>query len=152
MIMIWLWEGHEMANGLDIYIYMIMMRFSDLWWWLCSTTNSYGQPVIEAAYREIMIHSTEVVWEILAREEWLRCYHDTSLIGRQTWFNTSVGTVYYIFWFHDINIYMYYVLKSICIIKKNTSGLWSRLGPTMFREGFQRPWVLKERETSTDID
>ena len=36
-----------------------------------STTDSYGRPVIEVAYGETMIHSTEAVWEILARKEWL---------------------------------------------------------------------------------
>ena len=34
--------------------------------------------MIEAAYGETMIHSTEVVWEMLAQEEWLGCRHDTS--------------------------------------------------------------------------
>ena len=34
--------------------------------------------VIEVAYGETMIHSTEAVWEILAREEWLGCRYDTS--------------------------------------------------------------------------
>ena len=43
---------------------------------LCSTTGSIGQPVIEAAYGETMIHSTETIWEILAWEEWLGCRHD----------------------------------------------------------------------------
>ena len=46
---------------------------------LCSTTGSIGQPVIEAAYGETMIHSTETIWEILAWEEWLGCRHDASL-------------------------------------------------------------------------
>ena len=45
---------------------------------LRSTTGSYGRPVIEVAYGETMIHFTEAVCEILAREEWLRCRHDTS--------------------------------------------------------------------------
>ena len=34
--------------------------------------------VIEVAYGETMIHSTEAVWEILAREEWLGCRYDTA--------------------------------------------------------------------------
>ena len=49
--------------------HMVMLR---------STTGSYGRPVIEAAYGEIMIHSTEAVWKILAREEWLGCRHDAT--------------------------------------------------------------------------
>ena len=47
---------------------------------LRNTTGSYGRPKVEAAYEEIMIYSTEAVWEILAREEWLGCRHDTSLM------------------------------------------------------------------------
>ena len=73
--------------------------------------------MIEVAYGETMIHSTKAVWEMLAREEWLRCRHDTSSmldIPR----STLVWAPYMIFFdFHDIKIYMYYVLKSICIIK-----------------------------------
>ena len=34
--------------------------------------------MLEAVYGETIIHSTEIVWEILAREEWLGCRHDTS--------------------------------------------------------------------------
>ena len=45
---------------------------------LRSTTGSYGRPVIEVAYGEILFHSTEAVWELIAREEWLRCRHDTT--------------------------------------------------------------------------
>ena len=75
---------------------------------LRSTTGSYGRSVIEAAYGETMIHSIEVIWEILAREEWLGCRHDTSpmvdILG-----STPVWAPYMIFSdFHDI--------KSICIL------------------------------------
>ena len=63
------------------------------------------RPVIEAAYGETMIHSTEVVWEMLAREEWLGCRHVTSPMV-----NISVGTVYDIFLFSLYKIYMYYIL------------------------------------------
>ena len=43
-----------------------------------STTGSYDRPVIEVAYREILSHSTETVWEMVAWEEWLGCRHDAS--------------------------------------------------------------------------
>ena len=43
-----------------------------------STIGSYGRTFLEAAYREIMIHSTEAVWEMLARKEWLVCRNETS--------------------------------------------------------------------------
>ena len=49
-------------------------------WWLRSTADFYGRLVLDVAYGKMIIHSTEVVWEILAREEWLGCRHDTSLM------------------------------------------------------------------------
>ena len=65
-------------------------------------------PVIEVAYGETMIHSTEVVWEMLAREEWLRCRHDASPMFDIPG-STPVWAPYMIFsGFHDI--------KSICIM------------------------------------
>ena len=138
-----LWCDHEVANGLDIYIYMIMMGFSDLWWWLRNTTGPYERPMIEGAYGKIMIHSTKAAWEILAREKWLGYRHDSSPMVDIPG-STPVWAQYTIFFcFHDINIYIYYVLKSICIIKRNTGGLWPRLGPTIFREGFQSPMGFK---------
>ena len=33
---------------------------------LRSTTDSYGRPMIEVAYEEILFHSTETVWELVA--------------------------------------------------------------------------------------
>ena len=45
---------------------------------LRSTTGSYGRSVIDVAYGQILLHSTEVVWELIAQEEWLECRHDAS--------------------------------------------------------------------------
>ena len=58
--------------------FYVMMRCHEDTVMLCSITVSYGRPMIEVAYGETIIHSTEVVWEILAREEWLGCQHDAS--------------------------------------------------------------------------
>ena len=80
--------------------------------------------MIEVAYGETMIHSTEAVWEILAREEWLGCRHDVSPM-----FDIPESTLmwapYMIFsGFHDIKIYIYYVFKIYMYYKKrNTGGL-----------------------------
>ena len=77
---------------------------------LRSTMGSYGRPVIEVAYGETMIHSTEAIWEILAQEEWLR--------------STPMWAPYIIFFdFHDIKIYMYYVFKIYMYYKKE--NWWS---------------------------
>ena len=48
---------------------MVMLR---------STTGFYRRPVIEVAYGETIFHSTEALWEMIVREEWLGCRHDES--------------------------------------------------------------------------
>ena len=65
---------------------------------LRSTTGPYGQPMIEVAYGELYFHSTETVWEMVVREEWLGCRHAVAHVGH-TWVNTSVGSTYLIFGF-----------------------------------------------------
>ena len=47
------------------------------------------------------VHSTEAVWELIAREEWLGCRHDVAHVGH-TRVNTSVGSLYSILSFHTI--------------------------------------------------
>ena len=64
-----------------IHIYIMVLRWWSVMrtrWWLRSIMGSYGRLVIEVAYRETLIHSTEAFWKILAREEWLGCRHDAS--------------------------------------------------------------------------
>ena len=64
--------------------------------------------VIESAYSETMIHSTETVWEMLAREEWLGCCHNASPMFDIPE-STPMWAPYMIFFgFRDI--------KSICIM------------------------------------
>ena len=60
-----------------MYKYDYVMGFQ-LMVMLRSTTDSYGQPLIEVAYREMIFHSIEAVKEMVAREEWLGCRHDAS--------------------------------------------------------------------------
>ena len=70
---------------------------------------------------------------------------------RHTRVNTSVDTVYDIFWFSwfknlyvlCFKIYMYY--------KRNTGGLWLRPSPTMFRESFRPPISFKEKKIHKHI-
>ena len=45
---------------------------------LRSTTGPYGRPRLEVAYGRCYVHSTEAVWELIAREEWLGCRHDVA--------------------------------------------------------------------------
>ena len=105
--------------------------------------------MIKAACGETMIHSTETIWEILAREKWLGCRYDESpmfdILG-----STPVWAPYMIFFgFYDIKIYMYYVLKSICIIKGTLVVSDFILARQRSEKVFDRPWVLKKRK-STD--
>ena len=60
-----------------IYKYDYVMDFN-LMMMLRSTTGSYGWRVIEVAYGETIFHSTQAVWEMVARKEWLRYRHDAS--------------------------------------------------------------------------
>ena len=87
----------------DIYIYICIlyndfMRCHEDTMMLRGTTGSYGQPMIEVAYGEILFHSIDAVWEMKAREEWLGCRHDASpmldILG-----STPVWAPYIIFWF-----------------------------------------------------
>ena len=50
---------------------------------LRSTTGPYGRSVLEVAYGEFFVfHSTEAVWERIAREEWLGCQHvESPMLG-----------------------------------------------------------------------
>ena len=62
-----------------IYIHIIILWWWDVMrtrWWLRSTTGPYGRTFLEAAYGEIIFHSTEAVWKMIAREEWLEYRHD----------------------------------------------------------------------------
>ena len=111
-----IWYNFNDATTWHIDIYYMMVLQDDIlydgfiwcWdvmrirWWLRSTAGSYGWPVIEVAYGETMIHSTEAIWEILAREEWLGCHHDTSpMVDIPK--STLVWAPYMIFYdFHDI--------------------------------------------------
>ena len=87
------------------------------------------EPVIKAAYREIMIHSTEAVMKMLSRKEWLGCRHDISPMVDIPG-STPVWAPYMIFsGFHDIKIYMYYVFKIYMYYKKkhwwSLTSFWS---------------------------
>ena len=117
-----------MATYLDIYIcilHNVLMRGHVDLVMLRSTTSPYGRPVIEVAYGE-MIFS-------LHRD----CMGDDSLgrvVGVSVWcianvwhirVNTSVGSVYIIFWFLWYkNLYTYYVLKTY-IYYKRTLVCWA---------------------------
>ena len=90
------WGGYVFYTYIYIY-WMMILRWWDVMrtrWWLHSTTSSYGRLVIEVIYGKILIHSTEVVWEILAREEWLGVSAWCITHVWHTQINTSVGSIY----------------------------------------------------------
>ena len=88
---------------------------------LSSTMGLYGRPVIEVAYGE-MIFSLH-----------RGCMRDDSsrrVVGMSAWciahvwhtrVNTSVGSVYIIFWFYDIKIYIHIMFQKLIHIIK---GHW----------------------------
>ena len=73
---------------------------------LCSTTGPYGRPVIEVACGEMILHFTEIVREMIAREEWLGCRHDASPMFDIPG-STPVWAQRIIFWF--------LINKNLCI-------------------------------------
>ena len=68
----------------------------------------------------LYFHSTEAVWEMVAREEWLGCRHAVVHVGH-TRVNTSVGSTYLFLGFSFYKTYMHYVFKTKQ--NKNTDGL-----------------------------
>ena len=84
----------------NIYVYYTVM--------LRNTTGPYGRPVLEVAYGEFFVfHSTEAVWERIARKEWLGCRHDASSMFDIPG-STLVWAPYMLFSdFQDISIYIY---------------------------------------------
>ena len=86
-----------------MYKYDYVMGFH-LMVMLRSTTGSYGQPVIEIAYGEMIFHSTETVSEMVAREEWLGCRHDASSMFDISGCGLHIYVIF--FDFHDIKAYI----------------------------------------------
>ena len=150
----------------DLMIMMIMPRDGYMLWYICilyndfirchedtvmlhSTTGFYKQPMIEVTYGEILFHSTEVVWEIIAREEWLGYRYDASpmfdILG-----STPVWAPYILFSdFHNIKL-IYIVLKSICSIKEYWWSLtlsWPYKAQRMFSTAHE---LFKSKTKITD--
>ena len=115
-------------------------------WWLRSTIDSYGRLVIEVAYRKTLIHSTEAIWEILAREEWLGCRHDASPI-----FDIPGSTP---IWAQYINIFGFQEYKNVYVLCFQIYTYYKRTlvdsDLVLVRWGsenvFDRPWVLKTKK------
>ena len=98
-------------------------------------------------------HSTEAVWEMLAREEWLRCRHVVAHVGH-TRVNTSVGSTYIIFLiFKNIKTYMYYVFKSIHVSSIIQKHWWSLIlsWPDKVQRTFSTAhWFWRNKVNTTD--
>ena len=61
-------------------------------------------------------HSTEVVWELIAQEEWLGCRHNVAHEGH-TRVNTSVGSMNFSVLYIKL-MYMYNVFKNLYVVQK----------------------------------
>ena len=55
-------------------------------------------------------HSTEAVWELIAREEWLGCRHNVAHVEHIR-VNTSVGSMYFFGFQYIKPMFMYNVFK-----------------------------------------
>ena len=112
---------------------------------LHSITGSYGWPVIEVAYGEILFHSTEVVWELIAREEWLGYRHDTSPMFDIPG-SIPVWAQYILFSsFYYIKIYIHIMfLKKNYIYYKRPLVVFDLILARYGSENiFDHPWALK---------
>ena len=146
----WFYEMMKPQGGCvwytRVYMYMLILWWWDVMrtrWWLRSTTGSYGRPAIKVAYGETLIHSTEVVWEILAWEEWLGCRYDASSM-----FDIPKSTPMwapYIYGFSRLSWYnkKYIVLKVICSTKKTLVVSDLVLARQGSENVFDCPWALK---------
>ena len=92
----------------------------EIWWWLRSTTGSYGRLVLEATYGEI---------DILFHRGYLGDVSSGRVVGVSTWcitygrhtrVNTSVDTVYVFSIFNTKSICIIFKKNLICIMK----GYW----------------------------
>ena len=148
--MIWARWCHYVAYWYKLYDdinddFYMMMRCHEDTVMLHNTTDPYERISVEAAYGKTMIHSTEAVLGdvssgiVVGVSLWYISH------SRHTQVNTSVGIVYDIFWFSWYKIYMYYVFKSICIIKGTPVIFDLVLARRCSDKIFDRPWVLKKR-------
>ena len=120
-------------------------------WWLRSTVSSYGRPVLEAAYGEMIVHSTESVWKILAWEKWLGCRHDTSPMVDIPG-STLVWAQYMSFF--DFKIWKLICImfwKSIIIMKKILVVLDVVLARRCSGNVFDLPWCFLYRNENPQI-
>ena len=76
---------HDQDYVMDSYL-MVMLR---------STTGPYGRPVIEVTYGEMMLSFHRLVWEMIARKEWLGCWRDASLMFEYPGQHQCGHSVYY---------------------------------------------------------
>ena len=124
--------------------------FWNLWWWLRSTTDSYGRLVLEAAYGEIVISlhrgclgDVSSGW-VVEVSTWCITY------DLHTWVNTSVGTVYM---FLTFNIkFILLCFENLYVVWNDTGGPWHCPSPTMFRECFWPPMIFSlNKRKPTDL-
>ena len=144
--MIWFWWRHDVA-----YWYILYDGFT--WWWDVMRTRWWFRN-ITGSYRRTCYRGR--IWEDYD-SLYRGCLGDISsrrVVGVFSWYithsrhtqvNTSVDTVYGILWFSWYKIYMYYVLKSICIIKETLVVSDFVLARRCSEKIFWLPWVLKKR-------
>ena len=122
-----------------------------IWWWLCSTTGSYGRPVLEIAYGETVISLHRDCLENVSSGRVVGVSTWCITHGRHTRVNTSVGTIYVFLIFNTKSIrimfskiYMYY--ERTLVVPDVVLARWRS------ENVFDRPWCFfKRNEKSIDL-
>ena len=93
-----------MYNSICVFVIMTTSWICIIWWYYIVLRAPIDDLWQRSHMERCYFHSTETVWELLAREEWLGCQHDVAHVGH-TRVNTSVGSMYTAFLdFYIINI------------------------------------------------
>ena len=119
---------HDHDYVMDFFYLMVMLR---------STMGPYRWPVIDVAYKEMIL---SLHWGCTGDDSSERVVEVSAWCIVHVWHtrvNTNVDTVYIKFWFSKYkNLYICILFsKSICSIK-NTSSLWPCPGPMRFKQCF----------------
>ena len=92
---------------MDFYL-MVMLR---------STTGSYGRPVIEVAYGEMMLSLHRGCMGMIFREEWLGCRYDALPMFDMLESTPGWAQCILFFGFQDIKTYVYvYYFQNLYVV------------------------------------
>ena len=139
--MIFFLEFTKPDNEAIGWLYVIIHVYMFYWEWLChdyfncfmvilrSTTGPYRRPIVEVAYGEMLCSLHRGCMGV----------DSSGRVVRHTRVNTSMGTVYIIFWVFII-LKLIYIFKPICSIKEHWWFLSLSWPDEVQRMVFDRPF------------